>query len=291
MKLASSRLALIATMSATKLLGRFSSRLAGAVAYWLWFVPWRIPVSKRGLQKQARWLEATEPFTAPTSVGRVAGFTAGDGPLVMLVHGWGERAAELGGFIGPLTDAGFKVVGLDLPAHGRSDRQTTNPIESAAAIREVADHLGGAHALIAHSQGANAALWALKEGLEVDRAVLIAPNVDMAYAMETFKGWFGLPPKAIEGLKRKIDQRFGPRIWDDLRGDNLARSIDTPGLVFHDPDDPQVPFEGSKRLARAWRGSSLIEAPGLGHGAITRDPAVIERAVAFVAEPSLSPTT
>jgi hypothetical protein len=50
-----------------------------------------------------------------------------------------------------------------------------------------------------------------------------------------------------------------------------------------------VPFEGSERLVRAWTGSRLIEGPGLGHGAITRDPSVIESAVAFVAEPALEP--
>lgn len=291
MKFANSRLVLYATLSATKFLGRYSSRLAGAIVYWLWFIPWRVPVSERGLQKQARWLEVTQPFILRTSVGRIAGFTAGDGPLVILIHGLGERAAGLGGFIVPLTDAGFKVVGLDLPGHGDSSRQTTNPIMASGAVREVAGHFGGAHAVIAHSLGASGALWAMKEGLVVNRAVLIAPTVDMAYAMETFKVGFGLPPKAIASLKRKIERHFGPRIWRDLRGDHLARHIETPGLVFHDPDDPHVPFEGSERLVRAWRGSNLIEVPGLGHGAITRDPSVIERAVTFVAEPALKPAS
>ncbi|HEV3471745.1 MAG TPA: alpha/beta fold hydrolase [Actinomycetota bacterium] len=289
MKVANSILTLKAMVVAIRLFGRFSSRLGGAVAYWLWFIPWRIPVSERGSQKQARWLEPTQPFVLRTSLGRIAGFTAGDGPLVMLVHGWGERAAGLGGFIAPLTDAGYKVVGVDFLAHGGSSRQTTNPIESATVMREVAEHFGGAHAVIAHSLGASATLWAMREGLACKRAVLIAPNVDMTYAMETFQGMFGLPPKAITGLKRKLERRFGSNIWQELGGDHLARDNTTPGLVFHDPDDPQIPFEGSERLIRAWAGSRLIEAPGLGHGAITRDPSVIERAVAFVTEPAREP--
>lgn len=286
MKLASSRPVLFATVALTRFLGRFSTRLAGVPAYLLWFIPWTVPVSDRGLQKQARWLEATQPFTLRTTQGRIAGFTAGDGPLVILIHGLGERASALGGFIGPLTDAGFKVVGLDLPGHGDSSGQMTNPIISAAAVREVADHFGGAHAVIAHSLGGCAALWAMKDGLTLKRAVLIAPTVDMTYAMDTFQALFGLPPKAVAGLKRKIERRYGRTIWRDLGGDHLATYIDTPGLVFHDPDDPQVPFAGSERLERVWTGSKLMEAPGLGHGAITRDPSVIERAVAFVSEPA-----
>lgn len=292
MKLANPRPVLYATLFVTKFLGRYSARLAGPPVYCLWFTPWRVPVSARGLQKQARWLEATQPFVLRTTVGRLAGFTAGDGPIVILVHGWGERAATLGGFIALLTDAGFRVVGFDLPAHGSSGGQMTHgPIDSAVAIREVAEHFGGAHAVIAHSLGANAALLAMKAGLAVNRAVLIAPNVDVAFAMQTFQFMFGLPPKAMTGLKRKIERRFGPSIWRDVGGDRAAREISVPGLVFHDPDDPQVPFVGSERLVRMWMGSKLIEAPGLGHGAITRDPSVIERAVAFVSEPALKPAT
>lgn len=291
MRLANSRLVLKATLSATKFFGRYSARLAGPAAYVLWFTPWRVPVSDRGLRKQAGWLEPTQPLALRTSAGRIAGFTAGDGPLVVLVHGWGERAAGLGGFVAPLTGAGFRVVGLDLPAHGQSSGQMSHPIHAAAALREVADHLGGVHALIAHSAGANAALLALNAGLPADRAVLIAPNADIDYTLQTFQLMFGLPPKAMTGLKHKIERRFGPTVWRDVNGDFLATRITTPGLVFHDPEDPQVPFEGAQKLVRAWTGSKLIEAPGLGHGAITRDPAVIERAVGFVTDPALEPAT
>jgi pimeloyl-ACP methyl ester carboxylesterase len=285
-RLANSRIVLLATVAATRFFGRYSTRLGGAIAYWLWFVPWRVPVSDRALQKQTGWLQPTRPFALRTTVGRIAGFIAGEGPTVFLVHGLGERGASLGRFIAPLTGAGFKVVGVDLPGHGRSSGQTTNPIAMAAALREVADHFGGAHAVIAHSLGASGALWAINAGLAVERAVLIAPTVDVGSAMDMFEALFGLPPKAIAGLRRKIERRYGPNIWQDLSAERLVANVETPGLVFHDPDDPQVPFAGSQRLVGAWRSSMLITTPGLGHGAITRDPSVVERVVAFLAQPT-----
>lgn len=288
-RLANSRLVLFAAVATARFLGRYSERLAAFPAYLLWFIPWKVPVSDRGLKKQAKWLEPTRPFVLSTSEGRIVGFTAGDGPLVMLVHGLGERAAALGGFITPLTDAGFTVVGIDLPGHGESGRQMTNPIISATAVREVASRFGGAYAVIAHSLGSSAALWAMKDGLAAERAVLIAPTVDMGYALTTFKGLFGLPDKAIAGLKRKIERRYGPAIWHELSGEHLSSDSKARALVFHDPDDDQVPFEGSERLVRAWEGAELIEAPGLGHGSITRDPAVIERAVAFLRDATPKP--
>ena len=284
MRLANSRLVLYAVLGATKLLGRFSARLVGPAAYLLWFMPWRVPVSDRGLQKQARWLEGTQPFTLKTSVGRLAGFTAGEGPLVMLVHGWGERAGGLGGFIAPLVERGFRVLGFDLPAHGNSSGQLTHgPIDAAVAVREIADHFGGAHAVVGHSLGANAVLLAMRDGLEVNRVVLLAPNVNVSYAMDTFQAMLGLPPKAMEGLRRKIERRFGPSVWRTVNVDDLGGRFEVPALVFHDPEDPQVPLEGSKNLVREWKGARLIEVPGLGHGTITRDPSVIETAVEFSA--------
>src|SRR6218665_1552468 len=41
-------------------------------------------------------------------------------PKVVLLHGWGGRATQLGPFIQPLLDAGFQVHALDLPGHGHS---------------------------------------------------------------------------------------------------------------------------------------------------------------------------
>jgi len=87
------------------------------------------------------------------------------------------------------------------------------------------------------------------------------------------------------------EQRFGPGIWRDIAGDHLVSHIVIPVLVVHAPDDPQVPFVGSQRLVRAWKGSELVETPGLGHGAITRDPSVMERAVGFVSQRALTPVT
>ena len=284
-RLANSSMALKAVTGLTRIAGRYSATLAGPPAGLLWFTPWRVPVSDRGRAKQARWLAGTRSFRVPTRGGRVSGFTAGEGPTVVLVHGWGESAASLGGFITPLVDEGFRVVGMDLPGHGRSSRAKTNVIDSGNAIADVARHFGNAHAVIAHSMGGNSALWALKHsGLEVERVVLLAPNVDLANTVDQFAFLFGIPPKAIVGLRRHIERRFGTSVWDDIRGDLLARGLAVPTLVLHDPEDPQVPFEGSLRLVESWPSAELIEVEGVGHGTITRDPNVVERVVRFVSD-------
>lgn len=268
---------------ATALLGRYSERLSAIPGRVLWFTPWEVPVSDRGRAKQASWLRDTEQHMFITPVGKISAFSAGSGPVVLLVHGWGESAATLGGFIGPLTRAGYRVIGMDLPAHGGSSGRTTNPPHAGDAIGAVAAAIGDVHAVVAHSMGANASLWALRRGLAVRRAILLAPHVDPSYTFESFQELFSLPPKAIMGLRRSIEHRFGPSIWDDFRGDVLARDLEVPALVFHDPDDAVLPFAGTRRLVAVWPAAKLVEVPGLGHGTITRDRQVIERVVRFIA--------
>ena len=43
-----------------------------------------------------------------------------DPPAVYLVHGWGGWRWQLDPFVGPLVDAGFRVVAFDAPSHGGS---------------------------------------------------------------------------------------------------------------------------------------------------------------------------
>ena len=44
----------------------------------------------------------------------------GEGPTVLLVHGWNGAAAQLAGYVQPLVDAGYHVVAFDQPGHGHS---------------------------------------------------------------------------------------------------------------------------------------------------------------------------
>ena len=53
--------------------------------------------------------------------GELAVTTWGDGPAVLLMHGWGGARAQMTGFVDPLLAAGYRVVAYDQPAHGESN--------------------------------------------------------------------------------------------------------------------------------------------------------------------------
>lgn len=284
MRAADSPLAFKGYYLGMKLASTFSIPLSGWFANKIWFTPWRVSPSERGLRRQAEWLADTKPAHFPTRYGRVAGFEAGAGPTVLMVHGWGERAASLGALIRPLTSAGYRVVGIDMPGHGDSSHITAQPnlYVAAETIRDVADHLDGVSAVIGHSVGGHSTMMALKNGLQVDSVVLLSPSSHLGHALARFEELLSLPPRATAGLKQTIERRFGEDIWEGTQGSELIRDVDTPALVVHDRDDPQVPLEDSEHLVSSWSSATLITTDSLGHGRILRDENVIANAISFI---------
>jgi pimeloyl-ACP methyl ester carboxylesterase len=56
-----------------------------------------------------------------------------------------------------------------------------------------------------------------------------------------------------------------------------------PLLVFHDPEDRELPFEEGAEIARRWPGAELRRVEKLGHLRILRDEKCAAEAVKFLA--------
>jgi alpha-beta hydrolase superfamily lysophospholipase len=162
-------------------LSKLSPGVAGSLAEQLWFLVPRIPLSK-----DARtFLHSGRSFRIHWGRRRLAAWSWGTGPKVLLVHGWGAHAAQLRALVKPLVDAGFEVVAFDAPSHGASDsgrkgRLSSSGIEYAEALDAVAKELAPVHAVIAHSIGGHVATCAVLDGLATRRVALLAPLADPA---------------------------------------------------------------------------------------------------------------
>jgi pimeloyl-ACP methyl ester carboxylesterase len=125
-------------------------------------------------QRQILELEGSESLHVATPEGEVALQWAGTGPAVLLLHGWEGQASDLAAFASPLLEAGFRVLALDLPAHGESAGRQTSIPQSARALRAVGEAIGPLHAVIAHSIGAAVLVEALHAGTAAQRVALIS---------------------------------------------------------------------------------------------------------------------
>lgn len=100
----------------------------------------------------------------------------GTGPgTVLLLHGMMGSSDSWWRVIPPLTTNGHRVIALDLPGHGLSERDPQLTIEQAAAsVVETATHLGAGRPLaaIGHSYGATV-LAAAADMLQPDLSVYV----------------------------------------------------------------------------------------------------------------------
>lgn len=213
---------------------------------------------------------------------RVAAWSWGRGPAVLLAHGWGGAAADMAPLAERLQAAGYRAVLFDFPAHGRSAGRRTNMLEWLRMIRAVAAAVGPVHALAGHSFGAAALAIALAEHeMDVRGAVLLAPAIGPGLFVDRFTGMIGLPAGRAEGMMRHITETIGrePRSLDARWA---ATHLRVPALLVHDPADREVPWSHAESIADAWPSSRLLAAEGLGHRRLLRDERILATVTDFI---------
>jgi len=264
---------------AIHLLGLVSPALAGSWVYRLWFRPLRFPEPPQ----EQEWRRTAEPLAVMHRGQALAVEAWGTGPTVLMVHGWNGRGAQLGAFVPALVRAGYRVVSFDTPAHGRSPGRATNLPEISEAIRTVAEQCGPLHAIIGHSFGVACAIYAVQQGLKVRRFVALSPPSDMRWLVQSFFATLDIRAPVQAVFIRKFEADFGADLWQRFSPEQLVRQFAVPGLVIHDEDDRDVPWQQGAALANAWPGAQFVRTTGLGHRRILRDPDVLARVTAFIA--------
>jgi len=211
---------------------------------------------------------------------RLAAMQWGEGPAVVLAHGWNGRGTQLGAFVGPLCRRGYRVVAFDAPGHGRTAGHRTTLTAFADSITAVAGAVGPVHAVIGHSAGALAAMLAQVAGLQAGRLVLLAPSSGPHDWVEELATQLRLGNDVKQRIIDRIEDHMAR--WPSIRSPDVARSVDAPMLVCHDRDDPHVDWESARAIAAAAPQAALVTTQGLGHHRILRDPDVVDRVVDFV---------
>lgn len=271
-------MAVVALRQLFRLSGAVAPAVAARFAGFLWFRPPR----KRPPAGEQSLLDRAQHLSLHHAGKRIAVYLWGQGPAVMLVHGWSGRGAQLGRFVEPLVAAGYRVVAFDAPAHGRSEGSSTTLPEMSGTILRLAADIHPVHAVIAHSFGVPTALLALQQQRFAQRVVALSAPATLDGIMTRFREMLGLSPRTVQILRGRLMRRFGEDMWTRFSAEDMARSMDLPALVIHDRDDRDIPWHDGEALARAWPRAQFLSTDGLGHRRILRDPAVIDRVVRFL---------
>lgn len=231
-------------------------------------------------------LERGTTYRLPFAGGEVAVTTWGEGPAVLLMHGWGGARAQMTGFVEPLLAAGYRVVAYDQPGHGESDGTTTNLLKIAPTMDLIAEREGPFHAVIAHSFGTLITSYALVERNfpAPARLVYFGAFNQLLDSLPRFQVLAGLPDQVMEAFRVMLLEEFGQGVLEAITNESLTPRIDIPALMFHDAADNVTPVEDSRAIARVWKRAQLIETEGLGHRGALQSKSIHEQVIRFLGQ-------
>lgn len=262
----------------TSLLERTHPSLAHAWANRLFFSPrrkYRIALDLPGVQRF--WFSFSDRAGARHPV-RV--YSAGEGPGVLLIHGWEGAATSFENLAHALVKAGFRILSFDGPAHGTSPGSRTNLVELARVALELGQLCGPFQLVVGHSFGGVVGAYAMEQGLQTNGFATVAAPASTDFILGQFQTIIG----ASDDTKRFIGQRIqeiAKRSTEHISLRHLMGQLDPLGLVIHDRADRRIPFSEAQDLAQAWPSAQLIATDGLGHSRILRDPDVANHLVHF----------
>lgn len=258
--------------------GKWIPSLASYWAYHFWTSTFRFTEPAR----ETVWREKSARSFINLNDQRICIYQWGQGPVILLVHGWNGRATQMAAFAEPLVSAGYKVIGFDAPAHGCSDGKQTNILEVCDVMTNLSESFGPVHGIIAHSFGVPCSVLALNENwINANKIVCISSPVSVNWLLEMYCQILGCPAVVKKSIKRRIENQFGETIWQRLQTDQMAKSLACPALIIHDQDDHEIPWEHGQELSKLWPDSNFLLTKNLGHRRILHNKHVIQQVVDF----------
>lgn len=211
----------------------------------------------------------------------------GDGPLVVMMHGWSGSGVQFRKLVPGLVKAGYRVASFDAPAHGANPGKHSHLLEFVESLLAIQQQIGEMYTLMAHSLGGMAAVSATQRGLDVQQMVLFAPHLDVDEMHKSYSEVLNLNSRLSDRFRDKIGQRMAgilgvEEVWTIFTPESLLKDSRFRGVLIYDADDEEIPQAQFKAVALHWQGSEVIETEGLGHNRILKDDKVINKVLAFM---------
>ena len=200
---------------------------------------------------------------------------------ILLAHGWSGRGTQLAVMAEALLQAGYSLVSFDAPAHGRAPGKMSMMPYFVESIHFLEKNYGPFYGAIGHSLGGMSSLRAVKEGLDIERLVIIGTANSVTRITREFAHNMKMNEKVARKMKKYFDKKFGEDM-DTYSGAVSARGVKIPTLVIHDEHDVDVHVGAAHELHEALENSEIFITEGLGHRRILGNSEVINKAVDFL---------
>ncbi len=207
-------------------------------------------------------------------------YEEGEGPKILVVHGWGSSTYRIRPVIRSLVANGFKVISFDAKGSGLSSGKMTNVMEYIEIVKYLSEKHGGFDAAVTHSFGGLAALLGTLEGIEFKRIITISPPLRAAVIFSSFYKMLGVPQNVQTRMQRRFEEKIG-RTIEEISPIEINLQL-PPTKIIHDRDDEVLPVEDVREFVSRYEGVEFYETKGLGHRRILKDEVVLKEIVDFL---------
>lgn len=263
-----------------KLLQAISPKLATLFAAKLFTTPLKHRIPKRELHMVQN--SKQEKLWVPKINKEINVYHYGESKRkVLLVHGWSGRGTQLFKIADDFVQKGFSTISFDAPARGKSPSTTTLMPEFIASILEIEKQFGSFEFAIGHSLGGMSILNAIKEGLQIKKAVIIGSGDIIQDIMDDFILKLELKPKITLMMKAHFEKKYGVEM-ESYSASFAAKSVEIPVLVIHDEHDEEIAVKAAYNIHRNLKKGEIHITTKLGHRKILGDKKVIESILNFI---------
>jgi pimeloyl-ACP methyl ester carboxylesterase len=195
-----------------------------------------------------------------------AAWAWGEGPLIIFVHGWGGRAAQMAPLAVHVAKLGFRSVAIDVTGHGDSPKRHTRwhyfSRDIAALSRSLHDNV---YAYVGHSAGALSMMAARNlEGIHAQRYVCIcAPSYPFP-PIDVIRKKLNPRKGVVERCKDDIAQQF-ETTWEQLQAGSSYADAGADTLLFYDETDRFVRHSEGDRIQALCPGARLVKTSAYSH--------------------------
>jgi pimeloyl-ACP methyl ester carboxylesterase len=200
---------------------------------------------------------------------------------ILLVHGWAGRASQMGAIAASFAEQGYRTVAFDAFAHAGNPGKQTTVIEFAEIVKHVHGIYGPFKAVIGHSLGGIALGNAILQGIKTERLITIGSPTTFKYILEEFCKIINGNDNTLEYI-RKFTLKYANVSLEDFSLENIGEKLTLPGLIIHDVNDNEAPYEQALLFDKTWKNGQLITTKKLGHTRILRDSETIALMIDFV---------
>lgn len=236
---------------------------AGREGFYLFCKPRKRPVKPHHME----FLDASEKFSIDYAGKKVQGYKWGTGEKkLLLVHGWESHSYWWKNIVSALPKEKFTIYSIDAPGHGLSEGNYINIPHYSGLIEKIILEQGGIYAILGHSLGSFATVYTMHRAphLPVSKLVVMAAPGEAKEWVDFYQKFLGLSARTMKEIDKFFIEKIG-HMPDYFSLKEFAKSMNRPGLIIHDTDDREAPYQYALAAHQNWSNSQMITTSGLGH--------------------------